>query len=367
MYTTEGTLVAWLSPSGSHVGAGQPVLAIETEKATHEVPAPASGILHAVIEVGALLKEQTVVGYILAPGEAPPEVFAVESSGLIKASPIARRLAVERGIDLASVRGTGPGGRIGEADVRAAVERISAREPATAPGVAPRWRIRERAPFSPMRRTIAQRLRRSLNTAIALTLTREAEADRLVTARERLSATLGAPVPFDALFVKFLAVGLRECPTLNAVVHEDELLLLDEVNIGLAVSVPRGLIVPVIRDADTASLGAISRQVRDLAERSRAGTIKPIDLEGGTATVTNLGDHGIDAFTPVLNPPQSTVLGVGCIRPRAVVRSGAIVAAHTCTLSLTFDHRVEDGASAARLLAVIADLMNDDGVLDGFA
>lgn len=384
MYTAEGTLLAWLRPAGTAVEQGQPVLEIETEKATHEVVAPASGIVHPLVAVGAQLKEQDIIGYILVPGEAPPAPLAASPSvtstartpatprhltsgpaGPMKATPVARRLAAEHGVDLDTLVGTGPGSRIVEADVRAAVDRrLSGERPDTS---APTWRIRARVPFSGMRRTIATRLRQSLDAAIPLTLTREVEADHLVDARIRLSTTSGVSVPFDAFFVKLLAVGLCECPSLNAVIHGNEILLLEEVNIGFAVTVPRGIIVPVIRNADTASVSAIGRSVRELTERARTGAITPSEMADGTATVTNLGDQGVDMFTPVLNPPQSCILGIGRIRPRPVVRDGVVVPAPTCTLSLTFDHRVEDGAPAARLLAVIARLMNDKAFLDAQA
>ncbi len=384
MYTAEGTLLAWLCAAGAAVERGQPVLEIETEKATHEVVAPARGIVHPLVAVGAQLKEQDIIGYILAPGEAPPAPLATspsvtstaripatprhltsEPAGPMKATPVARRLAAEHGVDLDTLVGTGPGGRIVEADVRAAVDRrLSGERPDAS---APTWRIRARVPFSGMRRTIATRLRQSLDAAIPLTLTREVEADHLVDARIRLSTTSGVSVPFDALFVKLLAIGLCECPSLNAVIHGNEILLLEEVNIGFAVTVPRGIIVPVIRNADTVPLSAISRSVRELTERARTGAITPSEMADGTATVTNLGDQGVDAFTPVLNPPQSCILGIGRIRPRPVVRDGVVVPAPTCTLSLTFDHRVEDGAPAARLLEVIARLMNDKAFLDAQA
>ncbi len=386
MYTVEGTLVAWLCPGGTRVEAGQPVLAIETDKATHEVPAPASGILHPVTPVGSLLKEQDVVGYILAAGEEPPPAPTAtpvaegtgeklsaaapsasrDPTATVKATPIARRLAAQHGLDLSTLPGTGPGGRIVEADVLIAAERRRM-DPEPAAAAASRWPIRQRIPLTGMRGAISRRLRQTLDTAISLTLTREVEADGLVAARRRLADALGKPMPFDALFIRLLALGLRECPTLNAIVHGGEILLLDEVNIGFAVRVPTGLLVPVIHHADTAPLSAIARSVCDLAERARGGTITLAEMEGGSATLTNLGDHGVDAFTPVLNPPQSAILGLGRIRPRPVVRRGAVVPGQTCMLSLTFDHRVEDGVEAARLLEVIARLMNDEAFLHGLA
>ena len=385
MYTVDGKLLGWLHATGTAVEEGQPVLEIETDKATHEVVAPASGILHAVTAVGAVIKEQDVVGYILAPGEAPPSGHSAAgpspaavtsaptrqtvhgSDGFVKATPIARRLAAEHQLNLATLAGSGPSGRIVEADVRAALERTPPGAPNGAGTPRAPLRVRERIPLTGMRGAIAARLRRSVDAAVALTLTREVEADSLVAARTVIAARFGVEVAVDALFVKLLALALRECPSLNAAVEGQEILRLDEVNVGFAVAVPRGLVVPVVRGADILGLGAVNDSVRALTERARLGTITAGEMEGGTATVSNLGSFGIDAFTPVLNPPQSCILGVGRITPRAVVRAGVVQPGITCVLSLTFDHRVEDGAPAAHLLETLARLMNDKALLVGLA
>jgi pyruvate dehydrogenase E2 component (dihydrolipoamide acetyltransferase) len=376
MYTADGTLVSWLHPPGAAVQEGQPVLEIETDKAVQEVVAPASGLLHQVLPVGTKLQEQMVIGYVLAEGEKPPatnSVAVVSNAGRmpqtrsipddadnIKATPIARRLAKERGIPLKTLNATGPGGRIVEADVLAA----AARAPITASANDPiRWRIRERIPLSGMRRTIIERLRQSQSTAVALTLTREVWANELTDAREHLRQKLGSSPPVDAFFIKFLALALRKRPELNAVVSGDDLFVLDEVNIGFAVAVARGLIVPVVHEADTLSIAEIGRRVRELTERSRSGKIKPAEIEGGTSTITNLGGFAVDAFTPILNPPQSSILGVGRIQSRPVSDNGIVRVLPTVWLSLTFDHRVTDGASAAQLLDVIACQITDQSGL----
>src|SRR5436305_8558186 len=343
MYTAEGNLGRWLVPGGAAVQGGDLIVEIVTEKATYEVESPASGVLHPVAVEGENLTVEGLIGWILAAGEAPPgsepaPSTSTMSADRIKASPIARRLAAEKGIDLASLTGTGPGGRIVEADVLAAT---------VAPRESP-WRIRERIPLAGARRTIAERLRRSVDTAVSLTLTREVRAEALVAARKNLA------ISWDALFVKLFAESLRERPELNAVIEDGEILLLDEVHVGFAVSLPGGLVVPVIRDADSRPLAEIAAGVRDLAGRARAGSLRPRDVLGGTATVTNLGAHGVDAFTPVLNPPQSAILGVGRIAQRPVVENGGLAVGWTCVLSLTFDHRVTDGAPAADLLAAVA-------------
>lgn len=369
MYTAEGNLGRWLVPAGSTIETGDLVVEVVTEKATYEVESPGSGILHPVAAEGDSLTVEGLIGWILAEGEAPPSgsepaagtaPAATPGPGAgaepntvpnaeperIKASPIARRLAAEKGIDLASLTGSGPGGRIVEADVLGAAS------------VAPRgsaWKVRERIPWAGARKTIGERLRRSVDTAVSLTLTREVRVDALVTARKNLA------VSWDALLVRIFAESLRERPELNAVIEGGEILLLDEIHVGFAVSLPAGLVVPVVRDADSRSLAEIATDIRELADRARSGSLRPQDVLGGTATVTNLGAHGIDAFTPVLNPPQSAILGVGRIAQRPVVEDGQIVVGWTCVLSLTFDHRVTDGAPAADLLAAMARRMSNPG------
>jgi pyruvate dehydrogenase E2 component (dihydrolipoamide acetyltransferase) len=343
MYTAEGNLGRWLISAGSAVQAGDLIVEVVTEKATYEVESPGSGILHPVAVEGENLTVEGLIGWLLAEGEAPPGSEPVPTERL-KASPIARRLAAEKGVDLAILTGTGPGGRIVEADVLAAAA-PAPRETA--------WKILERIPLAGTRKTIGERLRRTVDTAVSLTLTREVRVDALVAVRKNLA------ISWDALLVKIFAESLRERPELNAVIEHGEILLLDEVHVGFAVSLPAGLVVPVVRDADSKPLSEIAQEIIELAERARAGSLRPMDVLGGTATVTNLGAHGIDAFTPVLNPPQSAILGVGRIAQRPVVENGKIAVGWTCVLSLTFDHRVTDGAPAADLLAAVARRMND--------
>jgi pyruvate dehydrogenase E2 component (dihydrolipoamide acetyltransferase) len=383
MFTAEGTLTAWLRPAGAKVEAGEPVAEVTTEKTTQEVVAPAAGIVHRVAAEGTTLSVQGLMGYILAEGEAPPassggapatpvpapaQSAPVEASravpaGEIRSTPIARRLATEHGIDLAAIRGTGPGGRIVEADVLAAV---AAR--ATAPPVAvaaPERRIRERIPLIGVRRTIAERLRGSQSTAASVTLTREVDADVLWEMRERLTGQIGVSVPFDALFIKVLAQALRDFPALNSTIEGDAILVLEDVNVGFAVATPTGLYVPVIQSADTRPLAEVSTAVRTLSERVRNGGVRLEDMAGGTITITNLGAYGVDAFSPIINPPQSAILGIGRIAERPVARNGQLALGRTTVLSLTFDHRVVDGAPAAQLLGRVAGLINDQTWLEG--
>lgn len=392
MYTAEGTLTTWLRPPGTAVGAGEVVAEITTEKATYEIEAPEEGLLHVVAEVGVTVPVQGLIGYVLAPGEAPPAVAAGSAPSAIvasepprsitrpapappaggsalppaevKASPVARRLAAQHGLELAGLAGSGPGGRIVEADVLAAIAR---REAASAGPPPDARRVRQRIPLIGIRRTIAERLRHSLATAAPVTLTREASAAALVAARGPLAARLGTSVPYDALFITILAAALREDPTFNAVIEDDTVLVLDEIHIGFAVAAPSGLLVPVVSEADRRPLAEVVAAVGSLAERARAGRLRAEEMAGGTATITNLGAYGVDAFTPILNPPQSVILGIGRITPRPVWEEERWLARPTCLLSLTFDHRVADGAPAARLLEAIVGRMADATYLAGLA
>lgn len=381
MYTEEGVLTAWLRAAGTQVAAGEPVAEITTEKATFEIPAPETGILYPAVQVGTSLRVEVLMGYILADGEAAP-VSAAEkptntlpncetgrvsslsqrepsSGGPLRATPVAKRVAAQQNVDLTQVKGSGPGGRIVEADVLAVV---SQREKAAITPSATS-RVERRVPMAGLRRSLAERLRRTLATAASTTLTREADADTLVAARRRLAERLGSAPSYDALFIKLFAAALREHPELNAIVENEAIVLLDKVHIGFAVAVPGGLVVPVVHNADAAPLEEITRSVQELSNRVLAGRLQPSDVEGGTATISNLGGQGVDAFTPILNGPQSVILGIGRIAERPVVRNGSLAVGHTCVLSLTFDHRVTDGAPAALLLDAVVRRMNDEKFL----
>ncbi|MBI3971012.1 MAG: 2-oxo acid dehydrogenase subunit E2 [Chloroflexi bacterium] len=401
MYTIEGEVTKWLVPSGAAVEGDQPVLELTTEKSTVEITAPTAGILHHVLPVGGQVKVQGLLGYILAPGEAPPAVVpphlpvpsptrgdgdlrrptavplsrlgrGARGEGDRSASPLARRRSAELGVDLAQVTGTGPGGRITEADVDAAATRrvaaggaaaaagaagsAAAAPPALPLGAPPGVPVVRRVPLSGMRGLIARRMQHSLATTAQLTLTREIEATALVRARETLAATApDSRVSYDALLAKALAAALLEHPALNAVVEGQTILVLGAVHVGVAAAVDGGLVVPVLRDPAHRPAVELARELATLAERARRGYLRPEDMEGGTITLTNLGAHGVDTFTPILNPPQSAILGVGRIAPRPFVgQDGQLTARPTVHLSLTFDHRVADGVAAAALLDAVA-------------
>jgi pyruvate dehydrogenase E2 component (dihydrolipoamide acetyltransferase) len=320
------------------------------------------------------------MGYILAEGEEAPPVGAdapdrpaaatgapairertVRTSGEIRATPAARRLAAQAGVDLAQLVGTGPGGRIVETDVLA---HVPEQQPTRGAQGQDGYRAGQRVALSRTRRMIGARLRHALATAASTTLTREADADLLLGLRQRVAKGMDDAPSYDALFVRLFAAALRRCPELTAIVDGESLVVQPEIHVGFAVPAPSGLVVPVVRSADAVSFPEVVRTVRELTERAHEGRLRLEDTEGGTATITNLGAHGVDAFTPILNPPQSVILGIGRIAPRPVVRDGRLDVGRTCTLSLTFDHRVTDGVPAARLLAETARLMNDRLFLD---
>ena len=379
MYTIEGEVTRWLVADGASVAADQPVLELTTEKTTVEIPAPAAGVLRQVVPVGGRVQVEGILGHVLAPGEAPPAAtptvepaapraaaaapprepakppVARAGRGRLRATPVARRRARELGIDLTTVAGSGPGGRITEADVQAAAEASTGPPAAAGPGgEAGEPRVLRRVPLTGMRGLIAQRMQHSLASTAQLTLTREVDAHPLVQARELLvarAAAEGVRVSYDVLLAKSLAAALLAHPALNATIEGEEVVLLAEAHIGVAVAVEGGLVVPVLRDAAHRPALDLARELTGLTDRARQGRLQPNEMEGGTATLTNLGAYHIEAFTPILNPPQSAILGVGSIAPRpAVTEDGGLTVRPTVHLSLTFDHRVADGVAAATLL-----------------
>ena len=389
MYMIEGTLARWVVPAGAGVKAGDVVLEIENEKATTEIVAPADGLVEQVAAAGEIVPVRGVLGRVLdvnevrqvgtgaeamtaadVSSEAPSVLVSPPPSnpvGEVKASPLARKLAAQHGIDLAALVGTGPGGRISEADVQAAVEKAAMHSTVALP-TAPGRSVLRRIPLTGRRKVIAQRMTASLTTAAQLTVMREVDASALVQARQALvacAAELGVRVSYDAILAKALAAALKEQPILNAVIEGEEILVLDEVHVGIATATPAGLVVPVVHGADTLSLVAVARAIEEFAARAAGGKLLPDDMTGGTVTITNIGLFGIDTFTPILNPPESAILGVGRIAPRPVVSDGGLYIRPTVHLSLTWDHRVADGAEAGLLVKRVAELLSDPGYLSG--
>jgi len=413
MGMNEGTVLEWLVQEGQYVERGAPLMQVETEKVVYDVEAPVSGWFHVVVEAGTTVPAESIVGRFAASeaeyaalrggtvagaGAAPPSAataLAIDEhltatgvmaprvpGGRIKASPLARRLARDAGIDVAGVSGSGPGGRIVKRDVIAAsdrahgapLQRLDPSAPRDAAGAAhgrdraaaSELTIRATVPIKGMRAVIARRMTHSLQTAAQLSQFSEVDAAGLLAARANFVAAerqLGARVSLNAFFVKAIAVACAQVPIANASVVDDEIVLWNEVNVGLAVSLPgqtqwdSGLIVPVLRNAQAKGLVQIDRELRDLAARAREGRLAPGETEGGTITLSPtaaLGGEDIYAWTtPVLNLPQAVIVQPGLIQERAVVRDGAVVARPMLPLSLTFDHRILDGEPFGRFVAAL--------------
>ena len=269
----------------------------------------------------------------------------------VQVVPAARRLAREKGIDLTQVPGSGPGGRILVTDINQAVQTPVPAVSPTAP---------QTVPMEGMRRTIATRMLQSLQTMAQVTLTTEANVTETMALRAGISRqwTDQSLSPLH-LAVKAAARALKEHPRLNAIQGEDLVQLMDEVNIGVAVSLDEGLITPVIRNADQKNLAQIAGEARDLASKTREGRARPEDVTGGTFTISNLGVYDVDAFTPIINPPQVAILGVGRVVEKPIILQGEVAKGAMMYLSLTFDHRVVDGAPAAEFLQKLKGYLED--------
>jgi pyruvate dehydrogenase complex dihydrolipoamide acetyltransferase long form len=409
MTMKEAKIVKWVKAEGEWIRKGEIVLVIETEKITFEVEAPADGYLHILAQEGETLPVGTLVGLILeereeyeeavgageASGPSPtskthPSYVAEEEltpmrsegqmqmQGRIKASPLARKIARAHGIDLQSIRGTGPYGRIVKADVMRAIEELRA-VPRVPPEEAelreeegpPEERIRATIPLEGMRREILTHMQRSLQETAQMTLTCEVDASELVRLRETLLRRYqqeGIHITYNDILVRMVAGALRQHPEINSSVEGDRIIQWEGIHIGVAMELEEGLIVPVVRNADRLSIVEIHSILQDLFERARKRRMLLDEIKGGTFTLTNLGHLGIDAFTPILNRPQSGILGVGRIVKRPVVVAGTEdrTEVRPCmTLSLTVDHRIIDGAPAARFLRKVASYIEDPFLLIG--
>jgi pyruvate dehydrogenase E2 component (dihydrolipoyllysine-residue acetyltransferase) len=408
----EGTILRWVKSQGDEVAVGDELVEIETDKANMVYEADAAGTLIEILaQEGDTLPIGETIARVGEPGEAggdgaarradpepaeeeesepaepesaPPEAPATTAEraapepavaepsgdGRVKASPIARRIARERGLDLAAITGSGPGGRIVKADVErvkapqeqapgppAAAATAGARErPETAKGEV------EVVELTKVQQTIARRMAESKATAPHFYLESEVDMSRAVEGRARIkaSAAEGDVVPsFNDMVVKAAALALREFPRANGAYRDGRVEQYARINVGVAVAAQDALIVPTVFDADRKGLAEIAVESRALAQRVRSGEITPPELSGGTFTVSNLGMYGITNFAAVINPPQAAILAVGSITERPVVRDGEITTAHLMPLNLACDHRILYGADGAELLARIRELLEE--------
>ena len=376
MTMEEGTVEEWYVADGDRVEPGEMLYRLETEKVNLDVDAETSGTVKHLADAGTTCKPGDVVGFIYADDEEIPEVLPTpkpkpdtavannkvaddkpkprprRAGGRIAASPVARKLAGELGVDLADVTGTGPRGRITKEDVQAAADAAENAPAGPQAGSS--------TPLTGMRRTIAERMHGSLRDTAQLTMDMEVAMDDAVTLRRDLVAEWegdGIRVTYTDLVLRAATKALSQHPAMNSALQDDVLVRFEAVHIGLAVALEEGLIVPVIKDAQSRSLKEIATASAELATRAREGKLTLDDVEGGTFTVTSLGMYGVDTFTPILNPPQAGILGVGRIYDGLRWDGDSAVKAAMMRLSLTWDHRVLDGAPAAEFLAAVRDLL----------
>ena len=372
-----GKLIAWRKKEGDRVTKGEPLLEIETDKAVVEVEAPADGILAGIkASEGSDIPVGQTIAWIVAPGETPPvesestapaarassHAKAESSPGAVtpasstaqasasaKISPKARRLAKELGVDLATVRASGPGGEILASDVQAA---------ASAPGAPEKESGNIEVPSS-LGRIMAERTTQSWTTVPHFFVTREIEATALNEYRERVVADIERThqirITHTDLLVALTAHVLLKHPRLNASWSTDGILLHDHVHMGIAIAVNDGVVAAVVHNAHAASLAEIAIQRRDVAERARAGKLRPADIADATFTISNLGMYQVDQFCAIIMPPQAAILAVGSIADRVVVVQGQPAVRPMMALTISCDHRVADGARAARFLADLAE------------
>jgi pyruvate dehydrogenase E2 component (dihydrolipoamide acetyltransferase) len=417
----EGTILRWLKSDGERVARGEELVEIETDKAAMVYESDEEGVLQIVAGEGDTLAVGAPIAHVgetarsstsaatgtaapPSPAAAPPppataapaRATQAQSDERVKASPVAKRVAQERGVDLHGVEGSGPGGRIVKADVEAtAAASPIAETPAAANGPPSISATAASAPaplaervatakgettvveLTRTQQTIARRMAESKATIPDFALQMEIDMEACVALRTELKRLSPEEAPtYNDMIVKACALALREHPRANGGYRDGRLQLHSRVNVGVAVAVAAdpatpqdstatgdALVVPTVFDAELKSLGEIARETRALAERVRAGTITPPELGGGTFTVSNLGMYGVRSFTAIINPPQAAILSVGSLAPRAVVRDGEVLVRNTLTVTLACDHRILYGADAARFLARIRELLEEPAAL----
>jgi len=413
MQMTEATLVEWKVSEGGRVEKGDVVLTIETEKTEWEVEAAASGLVHILMPAEETAPVARVVGMIVETDteldklrkEPPGEIYtseagataaqaeekqkpaasveagapvATEDRKRVRISPVARKMAEEHMIDITTVTGTGPEGRIVREDIEKAIEAkergdvpVKAEVPATSE-VYQGKRVKSTLPLKSMRKVIAEHMHRSLSISAQLTQMGEIDMTELKKLRATLvkeEETIGARITYTDLLVLAAAKVLREFPIVNASLIENEIKLWEDINVGVAVALgggtDGGLIVPVVKNADKKSLVEINRELKVMVEKARSGKLMPDDVTGGTFTVTNLGAFGggYGFGTPIINQPESAIIGTGPIVDRPVVREGQIVIRPIMTYSFTFDHRVIDGAPATMFILRLTEVLENPGLL----
>jgi 2-oxoglutarate dehydrogenase E2 component (dihydrolipoamide succinyltransferase) len=386
---TEATLGEWLKQPGDPVAADEPIASLETDKVSVEVPSPVAGVMgaHAVqvgdtVSVGAMIATVEAGGGAPAQAPAPqpavtqaaePEAAPVDAAAL---SPSVRRAVLETGVDPATVTGTGKDGRLTKEDVLAAAQKPAApaaaapaapqsapAAPQTASVVASTGRKEERVRMTRLRQTIARRLKEAQNTAAMLTTFNDVDMSAVIEARTKYKDLFerkhGVRLGFMGFFVKAACMALKDVPAVNASIDGDDIVYHDYVDVSVAVSAPNGLVVPVVRDAQALSVADIEKTIGDFGRRAKSGELKMEEMKGGTFTISNGGVFGSLMSTPIINPPQSAVLGLHRIEDRPVVRDGQVVVRPMMYLALSYDHRLIDGREAVTWLVALKNAIED--------
>ena len=393
---SEATVAKWFKKPGDAVEADEPLVELETDKVTLEVNAPASGVLSAIgVENGATVTPGAVLGRIAAAGAAPAKPAAPSANGAaapakpgptaMPPAPSAAKLAAENGIDTGAVEGSGRRGQVLKGDVMGAVARGASAPPASAPQPAPAAARpapvpapapaprpappptdagrEERVRMTKLRQTIARRLKDAQNTAAMLTTFNEVDMSGVMGLRARYKDVFekkhGAKLGFMGLFVKAVVGALKELPAVNAEIDGTDLVYKNYYHVGIAVGTEKGLVVPVVRDADALSLAEIEKTIAGYGKKARDGQLKIEDMQGGTFTITNGGIYGSLMSTPILNAPQSGILGMHKIQDRPVVVGGKVEVRPMMYLALSYDHRIVDGREAVTFLVRIKEALED--------
>lgn len=377
----EGLIAKWLKKEGDEVKEGEPLFEVETAKACEEVESPASGKLYRILAPeGTEVSVFAVVGIITKPGEskqeldefirkiiAPVKTMVVEEKPIeikdserrVKASPVAKRLAREGGIDLANVKGTGPREMITKEDVLKAVEqfKITTAEPG----------IAEIIPLTGIRKVMAEQMTKSFQTAPQATITTEVDVTKAFIVYQELRSKFedekNLKLSFLHLIIKATALALRDYPILNSSLAKENIKVFKDININVAVATEKGLMVPVIHRVDSKTLVEIASSVENLIRKAKNNELSIEDVAGGTFTISNLGAYGVNIFTPILNPPQCAILGIGQLTDKVIVIGGKMEVRKLLPLSLTFDHRVVDGVPCAKFLQNLKEILETSSAL----
>jgi pyruvate dehydrogenase E2 component (dihydrolipoamide acetyltransferase) len=384
----EGKITKWVKKEGDKISSGTAIAEVETDKSNLELEAYDDGVLLKIlVKEGDAAPVGAPVAWIGKPGEkideaaapaapkpteAPKKVEAApvaqvakpaapaapvapppQTNGRVRASPLAKKIAAESGVDLSALAGSGPNGRIVKRDVEQASTKVARAPIAVTKGV----RVQPTAlPLTSMRKVISQRLTEVKPGVPHFYLTVDLEMDTVLKVREEAKA-MEMKVSVNDLVVKAVAMAVRRFPRINQQLDGDKILQLQNVDVGIAVAIEDGLITPIVRDADQKGLAEISAEIRDLADRAKRRALKPEEYTGGSITVSNLGMYGIDEFVAILNPPQAAIIAIGAVTPKPVVRDGQVVVRHIMSATLSGDHRVIDGAVGAEYLKELRSLL----------